>query len=129
MNIKEKKAAIAKTSAYLSAVDSSVSADNLTDKILKPKFDFLDFKDLNDADKKVKNYYDNLDKYFITTKDLDMQQDRVVDIANNVLAIQNHYPDLTVTDASDDPFVLYIGRVISASALYDQYLDYADIQR
>ena len=130
MNIKEKKAAIAKTSAYLSAVDSSISADNLTDKILKPKFDFLDFEDLTAADKKVMNYYVNLPKYFITQKDLDMPQDKVVDIANKVLAIQNHYPDLTVTDASDDPFVQYMGRVISANAMYDdQYIDYADIQR
>jgi len=127
MNIKEKKAAIAKTSAYLSAVDSDVSADNLTDKILKPKFDFLDFEDLTAADKKVMNYYANLPKYFITTDNPHTPQDKVVDIANNVLAIQNHYPDITVTDAKKDPFVQYMGQVIASNSMYDQYQDYEDL--
>ena len=128
MEIKAKKAVIAKASAHLSTADSNISADNLTAKILKPKFDLFDVDKIGIANKSIIDYYENLPKYFITRESIG-KQPKVVDIANQVLAIQNHFPHINVVSSSvDDPFIEYITNVANSSAMYDDYdIDFDDI--
>ena len=119
-DIKKKKDEIAKATAALVAVDTSTGADELNDKIQRPRHKPLTSSQISDMAEfsKLNKYYTNLPKYILRSKDLDAQ-DSVVDIVNNALLMQTRFPSkFKVTDVDRDPLIEYLDRLITTRGPY-----------